>query len=575
MLMAATMEKLILHPHFDERGLGFFALGIAKASETPVVIITTSGTAVANLYPAVIEAHQSGVPLVVISADRPPRLQACGANQSICQKDIFGVFVYHSLTLKPPQVGFSAMALLRQIDAGMALVSGTFGGVLHLNLMFDEPLYHDPMAPALQVYSEPNIVRWKEASLPLSLIEQLPQNGGEAIQSGVLADPIPRAQAAEFTHTLCDKFPRQQGIIMVGALLNRAEEGAARKLAAWLGWPLVADLQSQLRSDPGVVSYADLLLLNDAGQQAFASFDTLLQLGGRFVSKRLQAFIDEHQWQTFWHVHPGPEPMTPGQKADHFFSMPISDFALRAQAHWLPGFALSSEMTAAGSQLISLNGLLANRLAEKTDLSHDLTTEPTDRRAVEQLIDYLPECCNLFIGNSLSIRLFEQLSGGALPAACRIYANRGASGIDGLLASACGVATASNLPTYCVMGDTSLLHDLNSLHLFKSVTPAMTLIVLNNDGGGIFHHLPVPTPELLRDFYQMPHGYEFISVAAMFGLDYGVPESEEEFARTLSAVAQSTTNTLIEIKSNPEKSIQDWRALAQWVKSLSLHVEDI
>lgn len=558
---AVQHQKLILHRHFDERGLGFFALGIARSVPAPVAVITTSGTAVANLYPAVVEAHQSGVPLIILSADRPPRLQNCGANQSIWQRNIFGAFVGSSTTFEPPAAFFSVRALLSELDQALEPLARPFADVVHLNIMFDEPLYPKSLVLTESDLNLHGIEGWYHSPLPLTKMQEPAALAAESPTGDFPCD----AELHNATEADWLAFSDRNGLVVLGAQNDPSEARCAVKLAKLLDWPLVTDIQSQARTGGDSVGLSDLLLLSGQGKLCLSRFNALLQIGGRFVSKRLQTYIDSNPWEIFWHVHPGDYPLNPGRPADRFYAMSVAKFY---QAVSCRGDQQKT-VSAAAKMLHHLNESLAIALSQRMLMTNCLS----ESAAVYQLSTNLPEKCNLFIGNSLSIRLFDQLSA-KLPESCRFFANRGASGIDGLLATACGIASASKKLTIVVLGDTSLLHDLNSLHLLRNTHAPLMVVVLNNDGGGIFHHLPVPDESMRRDYYQMPHGYAFSQAAAMFGIAYAAPQTLEQFVALVQGLEQQAMPLLIEVKTAAEESFADSQDRVSWMQTFELTTKE-
>ncbi len=592
LVMAATqLPQLQQHHHFDERGLGFLALGLAKASATTVAVITTSGSAVANLYPALIEAHHSGVRLVIISADRPPHLHDCGANQSIRQTGMFANYPRARLELPPPSRSLTAGALLMHVDQSMAAIQTETGGVLHINCMFDEPLY--PQEPALD-FSDylRELDAWRNHQQPLT----------QAIEPAPL--PLPEA---------CDwqAFVNKPGLIVAGALSDPASAQAVLALATQLGWPVLADIQSQLKFEPAVIGLADLLLCDEAARDLLAQHCHLLQFGGRLVSKRLQAFIDTQPWAAFWVVHPGDYPLAPGRNSSRFFPAPIAPWCHALQRGLLTqqGLLAQRDMltprdqpltpaerpaataplagpeTAAGANdpahlngyqkqnslhilnnLQRLNNKRRQRLIEHFE-SGDALSEPA---VAYQVLKAAPLKSRVFAGNSLSIRLLDMV-GGNLPASLHLFANRGASGIDGLVATAAGCARLDATPCTLLLGDTSLLYDLNSLALVRDLPGPLAIVVLNNDGGGIFHLLPVPNEQLLREHYQRPHGYHFADACRMFNLAYSRPDTLPAFAALYQQTLAGQQTRIIEVVVDAQQTALAIKQLTQ--RSTPHHVQ--
>ncbi|MGB1272359.1 MAG: 2-succinyl-5-enolpyruvyl-6-hydroxy-3-cyclohexene-1-carboxylic-acid synthase, partial [Endozoicomonas sp.] len=263
------------HTHFDERGLGFFALGLSKASDHPVAVITTSGTAVANLFPAVIEARQSGVPLVIISADRPVELIDCGANQAIEQQGIFSGYPAATLNLPTPDLSVTGRWLLTSIDQTFSR-SCQQGLPLHINCRFREPLYPGENKIDYGEYLAP-VGQWLNHDKPYTAYQ--------------LPDPT------DLSVPQCwHEFVTGKGVVVVGRVDREEDALPAVQLARSLGWPLLVDVQSQLHGHPETVKHGDLLLASEKGRKLFAEADRLLQIGSYLVSKRLDGFIGQHEW---------------------------------------------------------------------------------------------------------------------------------------------------------------------------------------------------------------------------------------------------------------------------------------
>ena len=536
--------ELQLHHHFDERGLGFLALGLAKglaaaAANQPVAIITTSGTAVANLYPAVIEASQTGLPLLLISADRPPRLHHCGANQSINQQGIFANYPQHSLYLQPPSQEQGADQLLRQLATAVA-ASTANPGVVHINCMFDEPLYPAGNNEDFSVYLS-SIETW------LSSDQRYP-----------VEDPVsPALMTALPNPDQWQQFVAEPGFIVVGALPDRISAATVKTLAKALGWPIIADIQSQLKTDPDCLGAAELLLSSPEGLQQLSQARLLLQLGGRLVSKRLQAFIEGHDWTAFWLVNPGDQPLAPGRNQTRFFSAAIKDWC-HQQLQTLDQLSALPQQTALNRSLFTQQSQVTKQLARKFSLeSHPQLSELA---VCYQLLANSPEASWLLAGNSLGIRILE-LIGAALKSKPQLFANRGASGIEGLVSTALGCSLASQQPGTLLLGDYSLLYDLNALALLSKHPLPLLIVVLNNDGGGIFRMLPIADEALRQRHYQRPHGLSFEHACTMFQIRYYHPLSLADFILHYQKSLQTNGPCLIEISADALITEQQIRAL--------------
>lgn len=506
-LAADCNEKLTLHTHFDERGLGFLALGIAKASQEPVAVVVTSGTAVANLLPAVAEAGLTGEKLVLLTSDRPPELIQCGANQAIRQHGIFSDHVTEFHDLPSPTLDISPSWLLTTIDAAMHQQS-LRGGALHFNCHYPEPLYGE--GADFSHYLTP-LNEWLGDNQPYMSYQQ-------ATSGQVVLDTAAWHQLTE-----------KKGVIIAGRMAP-GELSVVQALADKLGWPLLVDPQAG-----GSSAWAgfDVWMQNHQCRQHIEQAEILLQFGARLVSKRLSQLIAGHQWQEYWLVDPSSVRLDPSHRRSQRIQSNVSSWADAARHHIASsahqGWADPLKQASAG--YFELLAARSNSLNE-VSLAANLPL-------------WIPEQTELFLGNSLIVRLLDMC--GKLPQTAT-YANRGASGIDGLIATAAGVQQARQAPLLCLLGDTSLLYDLNSLALLKQATHPIVVLVTNNDGGAIFDLLPVPESQK-ESLYRMPHGLEFSHAAAMFGLDYQCPASLAEAEQACRQGLMQPGATLIEIKT--------------------------
>ncbi|MBR2515765.1 MAG: 2-succinyl-5-enolpyruvyl-6-hydroxy-3-cyclohexene-1-carboxylic-acid synthase [Halomonas sp.] len=519
-MAASEHAGLRCHCHFDERGLGFMALGIARGSHRPVAIITTSGTAVANLYPAVVEAKLLGVPLIVLSADRPIELLDNGSNQAIDQRDIFSrhTTVHHDLP--PPGSEIDAAFLLSTLDQAIDQQRRS-PGPIHINCRYREPLYPGHCVVDASDYLAP-LGHWLADSKPWSNWQ------------ASAVTPAPKGD--------WERFAQQRGLIVMGSVEAPHQAQQVVELSKRLGWPLLADVQSQVRFDPHNLVHFDLALHDKCFSAELAKAEVLLQFGGRLISKRLTQFIAQQPWQDAWLVDPQPQRLDP-------------DYCVKRRLICLPADFIA-DLPKVPEQppwhrLASLQRRTSQLLEERCRAFSELGV-------CHQLAQLAQG--QLFIGNSLPARLMNML-GRPRRTTLRIFANRGASGIDGLIATAFGISGTRSEPTTILLGDTSTLHDLNSLALLKRAVQSLVVVILNNDGGSIFHMLPVPTEgELLERYYRQPHGLNFEHAAKMFGLGYSAPESLDAFAKSYTQALQSGV-TLIEINVPHQQVADDLTAL--------------
>lgn len=535
--IAASQSQLKKHIHFDERGLGFMALGLAKASQQPVAIITTSGTAVANLYPAIIEAWLTHVPLIVLSGDRPPELINCGANQAIMQPNIFAHYA-KAINLPTPSMEIMPQLLLSTIDNA---VSNQFQPI-HINCMFREPLYSVQLSKQnlfdhYHSYLE-SIHLWIKSTQPYcqfsqAAIENLPKDG-------------------ELT-----QFANAKGVIIAGMLKPEEAPEQLITLAKKLGWPLLIDAQSQLRQAPQVINHIDQLLLSAQDQQLLAQAEHVLLFGGRLLSKRLIDYLNRQSWTQYWQVLPLQQQLDPSHKAKKIW---LTNIKAMVDLPWQ-----KSEYANWAEVLIEKNSTIENLFIEQID-----NNEFGEAQVIRYLCRYATK--NIMIGNSLPVRLFDMyasiLSNENINHSPHIYTNRGASGIDGLLATSCGIASEKNEATTLIIGDLSQLHDLNSLAIASHISSTLIIVIINNDGGNIFNLLPVPNDRLRDDYYRLSHGFTFKYAAEMFNLPYTQAVTIESFSDAYHNALIHQGASLIEVQVTSTQASNQIAHIAQLVKEL-------
>ncbi len=525
-LEADANDKLTLHTHFDERGLGFLALGMAKASQKPVAVVVTSGTAVANLLPAIAEAKLTGEKLVVLTADRPVELVGCGANQAIVQQGIYSSHVCAELALPSPSEQVPLRWLLTSIDEVMHKQARE-GSAVHINCAFPEPLYSDQPKSIYQAYLD-TIAKWQ--------------------QSGVCYTE----QRFSVVNPAFDvlKWQGRQGLIIVGSVSKHQAE-LAKQLADKLAWPVLCDPQSGVSSE---WAYYDTWLQTEAGKQLINQTDLVLQIGSRIVSKRF------NQWlaQTDVDYHYVSDSLARNNQ-DHLMQVhhagDITEWLEQAiSAPFQP-----SENWARGGK--SLSEVVLTSIAkqfQQVTQTNGQKVPLTELMLATSLVNHANDV-NVFLGNSLFVRMVDMFG----QVDSEVYSNRGASGIDGLVATAAGTVRVTDKPSVLYIGDTSLLYDLNSLALFTLQTTPCVIVVTNNDGGAIFDLLPVPQAQK-QSLYQMPHGYQFAAAAQQFKLEYYLSTTFEEYQMTLEQhLTHGQGCLLIEVQTPPEQASQQIKAVIQ------------
>ncbi len=532
--------------HFDERGLAFHAVGYITATRKPAVLICTSGTAVANFLPAVIECAKKKLPLIIFTADRPPELRKTGANQTIEQTGIFGEYARWKIDVPCPDTQIPAANLLTLIDQAVYQAKRLPAGPVHLNFMFREPLAPIEQNKDFNAYLQP-LARWFNATTPFtSYLEK------ESTLS-----------AKSLTSLIKTISNIKNGLLVVGKLTGPDEASAVLQLGNKLGWPIFPDISSGLRlarKHPLVIENFDLLL-NSHKWQNTLSFDGVLHLGGRMTSKRLNQFLEHKKIAPYIMVLNHPLRNDPTNQVTLRVESSVKNFCNALQPK------ISKKPNTAIVKIIQKSSRAVDKLVIK-NLRLSGLNEPAVARILSQ---QLKPRQGLFLGNSLPIREFDMFAqgGGATPS---IGTNRGASGIDGLIASASGFAKGLNAPTTLLIGDLSFLHDLNSLALLRSNQPPLIIVILNNDGGGIFSFLPIA--QFRKNFEQLfgtPHGLKFSDSAKQFQLHYSRPTTPQEFIKAYRQALKYSRSTIIEITTNREQNAVLQRDLQEQIRNSLAH----
>ena len=515
---------------YDERAAAYHALGYARATGKPAAVITTSGTAVANCLPAVVEADADRVPLLILSADRPPELQETAANQTIRQQNIFGNYLRWQFTLPCPDEKIAPQMLLTTVDQAVYRTQRPPAGAVHLNLMFREPLAPTPAAVPPPYLDQ--LERWQQSDAAYSTyFLSFPETAEPALQ--------------ELAETLAGT---RRGLLVAGKLDNRGEQDAVRQLAAKLRFPVFADIRSGLRlgfSDPIHITYFDQLLFSEKFRRRFQP-ELILHFGGQPLSKRFLQYLENYPPKKYLVVANHPFRQDPAHRVTHRIEADISSFSRdlpvsnsgKIDSAWL------EEISAASQKIDRL-------LGEELNVTERLS-EPAVARAISQII---PADQALFVASSMPIRdldMFADPGGAPVPVA----ANRGASGIDGTIASAAGFAVGLGKPVTLLIGDLAFLHDLNSLSLLNRLQQPLTIVLLNNHGSGIFSFLPIAGfPDVFEKYFATPHTCRFEAAARMFDINYRKPQTLTEFKEVYQKALGSNHSTLIEVQTDREQNV--------------------
>jgi 2-succinyl-5-enolpyruvyl-6-hydroxy-3-cyclohexene-1-carboxylate synthase len=499
-------------PVLDERSAAFFALGLARATHRPVALLCTSGTAGANYFPAVIEAQESGVPLLVITADRPPEMRDCGSGQTIDQQKLYGSHVnfYHEFAV--PEATLPMLGYLRQTVAyAWERTQRPAAGPVHLNAPFRDPLppvengTTDPLRGKIDprsFFSAQNLV----SRVTIGAIAPVLRLGGRGI---IVAGPAQPVDPAEYAKT-------------------------AGKLARRLGWPVLADALSPLRNHarlvPNLVTSYDLVARStDLAKELRPT--RVLALHGWPTSKSLRQWLDQSDAEITLVTEKLQNPE-----------------ALHGRTRLIPcAVEALSDCSRPGPRA---RGWLARWRTVDKNLNRRVVRSlgaidwPFEGKVSAALPGLLPKGTPVFVANSMPVRDVEYF----WPPNDRgqeIYFNRGANGIDGTLSTALGIAHGSGRPAVLLTGDLALLHDTNGFLARPKLNGSLTVILVNNNGGGIFEHLPVAKFEPpFEEFFATPQKVDFRQLCATYGAAHVRVKDWKHFSRLLAKLPRRGVRVL-------------------------------
>lgn len=533
--LALTQERQVVH--YDERGGAYHAVGHIRATGRPAAVITTSGTAAANLFPAVVEASLDHLPLIAVTADRPPELQNCGANQTIDQTRLFGDFARTFIDLSCPDGTDESDAfvpmLMNSLEAAFDREAGP--GPVHVNCRYRKPLVPGPES------TEP--LNPADPSLPPEVSANVWGTGRETPDEVV--DTVARTLKSA-----------RAGLLVVGRLETDHDRQAALDLSRALGWPTVADITSGLRftRDLNLIDYYDLLLSSNSFSESHR-VDTVLHVGGQVVSQHLLDFVRDSSPRAYIRNSADHKVFDPEQTVTEPLFYDNRSFCARLAERMENSGEVVESWTKANEQVASV-------LEQAID-THDVLTEPVVARKIGRALDADHA---LFVASSMPIRdlnAFVSTDAGVVP----VGANRGVSGIDGTLASAAGFAIGLDRPTTLLIGDQGFLHDLNSLSLAKTAQ-SLTIVLVNNGGGRIFEQLPIAEHGKLVDtHFAAAHTLTFEKIADMYGINYELTTTPEQFDDAYGRALSANRTTIIEASVDPRASREHHRDILRTVRA--------
>ena len=576
-MLFTEYEGFETYMNIDERSASFMALGIAKAHKEPTVLVCTSGSAVAHYLPAILEAQYSGVPLIVLSADRPYTLLHTGAPQTVDQQKIFGTAVNYYEELSVPQDEHyytyprqvARKAYMKAID--------TKKGPVHINIPLFEPLVPELDRKHFEAGRSPYKV-FKPNYGDVFSYQNRSNNTSNASNASNVSDVSDVSYTKNTTdnsanntnnfnnsNLLLTQYKRV--LILAGPQIDIDEVESIHSFAENLQAPILADPLSNVRrchktgtiddnhevasnrnNDTDMIQkkhFSDVVIstydafLADKDLWPVLKPDCVIQFGQIVVSKRVQQMVASWDNVEYIEVNPTMDSMNPMGKTTIHMQASIDMFT-----HL---FAVKNESNA------YLNRWQRLEVAGKAQLSTAIE-EPScfEGRTIRELQQHIPDNSQVLVANSMTVRDFDYfwLSG---ESDAVLYGNRGVNGIDGTVSTALGLAT-NHQPTYLVTGDLSLFHDLNGLAVAKTHNLNLTIILHNNDGGGIFEYLPQKGTKHFDYLFSTSQGLDYSGAAKLYGCGYTKISSPNELSSVLAKIGQESGVHIIEIPTNREYS---------------------
>ena len=511
----ASEKKIKSFPIVDERASAFFALGIAKSSRSPVVLVTTSGTATAELYPAIIEAYQSRIPLIVCTADRPKYLRNTGSNQTINQKNIFLNHISYSVDLSLPKLSKASLkSYLTEVSKALTVAYNQKRPV-HLNFQFEKPFEPDSITD----------------SIDDTLI--------------IYANKFSEKLLSQ-TYTQANDFYKELNLSSIDLItigVGKFDADVVRllnKFSTNNNIPIFADVNSGLRFSKkklnNLIANYEAIVRNQSIAEKFRP-QSVLHFGRNLTSQSLEEFIIKSKAKRF----------VINEFGDRF------DSTRRAKIIKSEPEEFIEQVLQSNIKKGSLNILDYLKSVDKEieEIKHKIFRKSLNEvNIILELLENIPANSNLFIGNSLPIRDLDFFSS-KIEKEINIFQNRGASGIDGIISSSLGIAVVSKQQTFLVIGDLSFYYDLNSLLIAKQFEIPLKIILINNNGGAIFNYLPISKQKhIFRKYFLTPVNFNVKKISDSFGISYKLVKSLNELKKSLSDANKTNSCLILEVKTD-------------------------
>jgi 2-succinyl-5-enolpyruvyl-6-hydroxy-3-cyclohexene-1-carboxylate synthase len=516
----------------DERAAGYMALGQYKACGLPSVLICTSGTAMANYYPAILESQKTNSPVIIISADRPQELHFESSNQTMDQLNLFKSLKDKTLNLPIQDTGMSLQSCFTQVER--YIQSALNGEVVHLNFPFREPLDVTPEKISEHLLEEYQL-----------LIKQRPTNLMKSSESQISFD--------------ASMFTNKNGLLVIGELnsaLSLQEREVLSLFIRKCPWPKVIDISTSLKYNYSLAENSFPSFDHPEVYQAFEELnpDIILHLGGKLTSKKYHQFIYQNQIPII-KVSNDKNTERALSRVNQYFAIEPHEFANSFLKQEM-SFSLREEKF-----IEKIQQKIIPIIHKKIEIIEQ--AEFTFPKISKCIVEQLQEKSDLYIGNSTAIRSFDSYSSLNQKKSLSIHSHRGVSGIEGFLAASSSFhkSKPNKTPTVLVLGDISFLHDLNSLNLIKDSSTPFIIVLINNFGGGIFSLVPFKDQYDVMPWMTTPHEYQFDKICETFSIKHQFIYNYKDFKKEFIKAQKTNITQLLELNVDNSKNFDIYQKL--------------
>ena len=520
-LAFAQNKKFKKYVHVDERSSGFFALGIAKETKLPVVLVTSSGTAVAELFPAIIEAEIQRIPLIICTSDRPAFLRNTGANQTINQENIYSNHIKYFWDFGLPVLSAKKIhSFTKKISFGIKIAINENPGPVHFNFPFKKPLE------------------------PSSTTDKISFRVSDFLKSPNSLNDFSNVQNSVVEKLISFVNKSQKPLIhLAWGVFDTSFYKSLSRFSKNCKVPILVDGTSELRFFP---VNNKLIITNHSAfiENLKIQPDLILQFGNAPTSQKMLNFFESTNSKRF-QINQFGDIKDPSKKKGEL---------VKTDPHLLLE-KLNKDIAAHFSDwsnyFLGIDTLCEIQKDKIVSKSH-FGLEP---RIITEILQFIPEKSNIFISNSMPIRDFDYFAS-KNKNGFKIFTNRGASGIDGIISSASGIASQSNNLTFLIIGDLAFYHNISALSTLKELKISLKIILINNNGGGIFNSLPVVTEKNFDKYFMTSQNLKFNKIVKAFDGNYYYPKSWNSFNNSLIKTKYDTDFSVIEVKTDAKKSVE-------------------